>query len=83
MKVKCIKPNWVPWGRYVRNLFGKRKWKDDIVTVVDEYWSQGKKYYYLMEWPEGGQYDSKGFIPLEENYQSISYKEIKEKASVN
>jgi len=85
MKVKCIAPpNWVKKGEFVKKWFwGKKKEKNckgplygDIVTVENEYYNDGIKFYCLVEWPAYGGYDSKWFIPIEPEAESVTFEKI-------
>lgn len=91
MKVICIGHlHWYYENRWRRRFFWSKKEpvyttgpkKDDIVTVESEYWSEGKKYYRLVEWPKpnGGGYNSEFFRPLQESttdLKEVTFTEIK------
>jgi hypothetical protein len=86
MKVTCISGGrWEHSNRYFPFITHKT-WKgpkiNDVVTVEDSVWDAGVKYYVFVEWPNES-YDSQYFVPLEENYEAVTYSAIKEKASVN
>jgi hypothetical protein len=88
MKVKCINSGgWIHQGRKFLwfDLPDKRcsgPKMNDILTVSGYYWSKGEKFYIIEEWSED---DSDGwisdmFVPVEENYEAVTYSAIKEKA---
>lgn len=95
MKVRCI--NNAGWIKCDRKFMGiKLPDKDctgpkfgDIVTVVDSSYQEGEKYYTLLEWPPTAKDDcgwiSTMFEPIQENFESVKYSEIRkeEKVSVN
>jgi hypothetical protein len=85
MKVKCINENgWVQDRRLLFRWLGGKEIdgpkNGDILTVIDEHWAEGMRYYRLKEWPtkkeEGWEADC--FVPLETRFESVSYEEIKE-----
>ena len=99
MKVKCIKKeNSGMWDRMdaVKKFFfftrkAKRIWHkgpkyDDVVTIANEYWKEGQKWYELLEWPNGCGYHSSYFLPVvtdeatEENkMKEVTFTKIKER----
>lgn len=98
MQVKCTKENDNPWVfaskhsvRFFGFIVGKKDVKatgpkkDEICTVVSKHYSEGLLFYVLREWPKnnGGGFDAAWFIPIEETFEAVTFKEIKEKASVN
>jgi hypothetical protein len=96
MKVKCIgdaSSSWLNKGKMVRKHWWSKKSyatmkgpkKDDILTVEKEFWCEGVKFYLFIEWPGIFGYNSEFFVPLEESFEAVSFKEvIKEKqVSVN
>jgi hypothetical protein len=96
MKVKCIKGG----GWYFANSWVRKHWwskkkrkpangpkKDDIVTVKEEFWSDGELYYRLVEWPrkDNAGYDASCFVPLQEpttEYKEVDFTEIKKKTPI-
>lgn len=96
MKVKCIGVNqWLcrnqfikkwPWSKRQPKPYNGPK-KDEIVTVEGEYYSDGIKYYRLLEWPlqgDGG-YEASYFVPIDEYYsefKEVTFEKIKEKVPV-
>lgn len=95
MKVKCIKmwhSGWWLSNRFEKKYFWSKKKQvykkgpkyGDTLTVTDEGYYQGHKYFLLKEWPEEGDgFLAEMFVPIEESYEKITFKEIKEKASIN
>lgn len=94
MKVRCIKDFGKGWRSLKKAKFfwNKDKYiyengpkKNDIVTVKGEYWSKGEKWYKLVEWPyeESGAFTARHFIPIEEQYEKVTFENIKEKISAN
>lgn len=91
MKVRCInKTGWI-WIRRVKSFWRKNTAKangpklDDIVTIRGEYWDEGQRYYLLVEWPckDNSGWIASQFEPIVEQFQSVTFEKIKEKASVN
>lgn len=97
MKVRCTNDKgWVfsdvfikkwPWSKK-KNKPWKGPKKGDIVTVVNEYWNDGEKWYRLMEWPvpNNGGYNSKHFTPIDEEqakFEEVTYSEIKKEVPVS
>lgn len=91
MKVKCIaKKPWVMIPRKA-NWLGRRTPRPtkgpkdgDVVTMGNEYWYEGVKYYQLVEWPDelNSGYDSKWFVPLEQEFEKVEYETIKKENPV-
>ncbi len=90
MKVRCINNlGWVETDRKIigiklpdRNCDGPAY--GDTLTVLNEYWEKGEKYYILLEWPCGKDgWAASGFKPIPEQYETVSFTVIKEKAGVN
>lgn len=88
-KVVCINDDgWVEdkkylWGLFTRTRDARGPKVDDVVTVLKEYYDEGVRFYQLMEWPfdkEGG-YQADCFVPIQENFESISYSKVMEKES--
>jgi hypothetical protein len=91
MKVVCTQE--VDW--FFRYVFTRRFWwsrkkpvktsgpkKGEVVTVESEYWSNGKRFYILVEWTNGG-YESIFFKPLENGvYEEVTFSKIVEKEPV-
>jgi hypothetical protein len=94
MKVICIKGGqWYHTNTWIRKHWWSKKTrkpmcgpqKDDVVTVEKEYWSNGQKYYHLVEWPNGYGYEACAFTPLQEStteYKEVTLEKIKEKTPV-
>lgn len=99
MKVRCTADGSWHYERWYSVLFfwraRSRKWakgpkKGDIVTVQREYWSEGEKFYNLVEWPlvDGmlPGYDATCFEPLQElatEFEEVTYSEIKKEVPVS
>jgi len=93
MKVKCINPdNWLECDRTFLGLF-RLPDKDcegpaygDVVTVQRKYWHKGKLYYDLVEWPsksDNDGFDAEEFLPLDEFFEQVTFKQLKKPISVN
>lgn len=90
-KVVCINGNgWVDAKPTKKYWWSKNKCEqkagpkiDDVVTVTKEEYIEGKKYYYLLEWPHGKAYHSAGFRLLEEKFEKVTFSEIKEIVEVS
>lgn len=88
MKVTCIVyPDgmWPVGDQYEKKYWWSKKkqvlqrgpQKGDVVTVTKEYWSEGEKYYKLMEWPGKNSYDSRGFAVIEKaDFEKVEYSSI-------
>lgn len=84
MKVKCINEGWwvenrrFLWRRFKRKVDGPKF--GDILTVIDDDWEEGIRYYQLKEWPtkkeDGWQADC--FVPMENQFERVSFEHIKE-----
>lgn len=99
MKVKCISAGaWQVYGVFTRKHWWSKKTpkpakgpkKDDIVSVEDEHWHEGEKYYRLVEWPTppGTGYDAACFKPIDEEqaqFEEVTFSEIQKEvpASAN
>lgn len=92
MKLKCIvNGSWLYADKWYKRFFWSPKKNlpakgpnnGDVVTLKNECWHDGVKYYCLVEWPNTGSYNSKYFVPIEEKYEEVKLSAIKEKASVN
>lgn len=80
MKYKCInKRGWQSErSGFQRIVFGRHKDVEgpkfgDIVTVIGEYYSSGKKYFYLLEWPATNKtrgFEARGFVPYDEDEET-------------
>lgn len=90
MKVRCIKADWKIYGKKsfwtgkskLLPSFGPKK--GDVVTIEREKWIKGRLFYHLIEWPDDNAvYLSTHFEPIEQQYQSVSFEKIQEKASAN
>lgn len=88
MKVRCINEKgweytdkkW--WQFWKQGNYGPKF--GDVVTVVDHEWVKGSLYYFLLECPDNADsYSASEFEPIEEQYDKVSFEQIKEKASVN
>lgn len=72
-------------------LWGLIEWEKDepgpkegeIVTVVGQYWSEGKLYFVLKEWSddEDDGFSAEEFRPIEANFQTVSYEKVMEEES--
>lgn len=88
MKVRCINDQnrWVrvdiEWWQFWIKRESRGPKENDVVTVENEFWWRGNLYYDFVEWP-GESYLASEFVPIEEQYESVKFEEIKEKASVN
>lgn len=57
--------------------------KDEVVTVIGEYSDDGENYYVLKGYSEDidDGYLSSCFVPIQENFQAITYEKVMEKES--
>lgn len=92
MKVRCIAKGTWKWTRRKKDWLGNRKTKiingpkyGDVVTVENEYWFEGQKYYRLVEWPDeqDGGWEAKQFVPIEPKFEKVEFEKITEKEPVS
>lgn len=93
MKVKCItstrpwrERKYIFWGNlYIGRWPVNGPKNGDIVTVISSDWDEGQEYYQLKEWPtepEAG-WDAAEFVPLQENFEKVSFEEIKKEKPIS
>lgn len=95
MKVKCINTSglWECFGRStlwgllpLPNKIVKGPKFGDVVTVVDTNWCEGDKFYELLEWPDSADevgYLANQFVPLEEQYEQVSFEQLKKEKPIS
>lgn len=95
MKVKCIANGEWFFVKKKRNWLGIEKKRPtagpkrgDIVTVKEEYWSSGEKYYRFIEWPDDNYagFLAKSFVPIDdekEKFEEVKFEKIKEKNPIS
>lgn len=80
MEVMCIATG--GWETRIKVLWIFRWWRDgsgpkfgDFLTVSDQDFWDGEKYYSFEEWPEENYYNSKHFIPIQSVEESEKAKQ--------
>lgn len=94
MKVICTNGgNWYSLHGYIKKHWWSKKKnepvngpkKDEVLTVIEEDYDEGEKYYRFMEWPKRA-YLSKYFRPIDEEqaqFKEVTYSEIKKEVPVS